>query len=255
MKKLLTVLLVSLMAISLFGCNKKEEVVQDEVKEEEKKEEKEVTEEPAIGGDLVGGWTVYDEEPQSQTTAEGMSACEKALEGLTGVGYRPFIELGSQVVSGKNYMYLAKSQVITPDANPELSIITVYLDIQENAKLMNVAKLDLGAIAGEEKAFASEKGLLGGWNVNEALVGVTLPGDAQKAYETATEKLLGVGYEPLALLGTQVVAGTNYAVLAKRTLVGPEPTTELCVMFIYADLNGGAKLTNVYPLNLAEFNR
>ena len=78
---------------------------------------------------------------------------------------------------------------------------------------------------------------------------------AEKAFEKVMDGLVGVNYLQLALLGTQVVAGTNYAILAERSVVSPDATPSFCVMFIYEDLQGNATLNSVYPLDLADFNK
>lgn len=246
MKKLIMVLLAMLMLVSLAGCNKKEEAIEED--------KPETTEEPVVGP-VVGGWTIYNEEPQAQTTQEGMEAMEKALAGLTGVGYKPFIELGTQVVSGINYMYLTKMTTVTPDAPVDLGVVVVYKDLQGNASLKNTTKLDLAAMTEvKDENFPETKDLVGGFTLNEGLVEGTLPEDAKKAFDTCVDGLLGVNYTPIALLGTKVVSGTEYAILATRQVVAPDQKPALCVMFIYADLNNGAELNSVYPINLADYN-
>ena len=55
---------------------------------------------------VVGGWTVY-EDNAPQLTSDEQKSFEDALEGLTGVGYTPIQVLASQLVSGNNYAYLA----------------------------------------------------------------------------------------------------------------------------------------------------
>lgn len=248
MKKLLTILFTVLMVITLCGCTKKEETKPVE------EEAPEVVDEPAVGP-VAGGWTIYNEEPQSQTTEKGMAALEKALSGLTGAGYVPFLEMATQVVAGTNYMYLCKMTTVTPDAPVDLAVVVVYEDLSGNAELKSVTKLNLGEMASAEKEFTDDKALVGGWNLNGYLVEGMLPENAEKAFEKVMDGLVGVNYLQLALLGTQVVAGTNYAILAERSVVSPDATPSFCVMFIYEDLQGNATLNSVYPLDLADFNK
>lgn len=47
---------------------------------------------------------------------------------------------------------------------------------------------------------------------------MTLDENTQPVFEKATETLNGITYYPLTVLGKQVVAGTNYAVIAYGTL-------------------------------------
>jgi hypothetical protein len=46
--------------------------------------------------------------------------------------------------------------------------------------------------------------------------------EAQSAFDKAMEGLVGVNYTPLALLGTQLVSGTNYSFLCEAAVVYPD---------------------------------
>lgn len=90
--------------------------------------------------------------------------------------------------------------------------------------------------------------LIGGWSVNRASLSISKNADAKKAFEKATENLTGVDYVPVSLLGTQVVAGTNYCILAKATTVYPGAQAEYVLVYLYEDLDGNAEITGVYSL-------
>ena len=51
--------------------------------------------------------------------------------------------------------------------------------------------------------------------------GVALPQKAQSAFTAVMSDIVGADYEPIAYLGSQVVNGTNYKVLAIKTPVVP----------------------------------
>ena len=88
---------------------------------------------------------------------------------------------------------------------------------------------------------------------------ITLPGGWQRAesreiteeqravFDKAMEGLLGVNYEPVALEGTQVVAGMNYCFLCNSTVVYPGAETEQVLVYIYEDLDGNASVTEIVP--------
>ena len=57
----------------------------------------------------------------------------------------------------------------------------------------------------------------GGWQIDLDGVSLAFPNDASDAFNEAIEKQTEWQFEPLALLGTQVVAGTNYMFLCKHT--------------------------------------
>lgn len=96
-------------------------------------------------------------------------------------------------------------------------------------------------------AAALAEPMVGGWR-NVPQEAAELPEDAQRAFDKATEGEEGVRYTPVALLSTQLVAGMNYCVLCQ---VSPSETgaeNGWALVYIYADLQGGAEITNVYEL-------
>lgn len=90
----------------------------------------------------------------------------------------------------------------------------------------------------------------GGWMVTEGRL--RLDKHAKAVFAKATDGLLGCDYEPVALLGTQVVAGTNYCFLARLTPVVPDATPHWGLVYAYEDLQGNVKLTSVKDLPLGE---
>ena len=93
----------------------------------------------------------------------------------------------------------------------------------------------------------SAETMAGGWQ-NVPCEAATLPEDAQAAFDKALEGMDGAVYTPVALLSTQVVAGTNYCILCQITPVVPNPAPTWALVYIYADLQGNAEIMNVYDL-------
>ena len=89
--------------------------------------------------------------------------------------------------------------------------------------------------------------MAGGWT-NVLHEPQALPEEAQAAFSTATEQLAGAIYTPVALLSTQVVTGINYCILCQVTSAAPDAVPAWALVYIYADLHGGARVTNVYEL-------
>lgn len=81
--------------------------------------------------------------------------------------------------------------------------------------------------------------LAGGWAVPESF---EITDEQRAAFEKAVEGMVGADYELLACLGTQVVAGTNYALLCSVRAVSPDAEPSFTVAYVYADLQGGAEL-------------
>ena len=77
--------------------------------------------------------------------------------------------------------------------------------------------------------------VVGGWTVTKD---AKLSDEAKAAFDKALEGLTGVSYEPVALLGTQVVAGKNYAILCRITPTGLKAFEEYVqALKSYLDVN------------------
>ncbi len=97
-------------------------------------------------------------------------------------------------------------------------------------------------------AFAGER-LSGGW---EATRDTTIDADAQAVFDAAMEGLLGVDYEAVDLLATQVVAGTNYCFLCRSTVVVPDALPGYSLVYIYQDLSGNAQILGIKDITFGE---
>ena len=90
---------------------------------------------------------------------------------------------------------------------------------------------------------------VGGWTITKD---AAVSDEARAAFDKALEGLTGVDYQPLALLGTQVVAGTNYCILCEAKVVYPDAVPYYALVYIYADLQGGAQILNIVNLDIGE---
>lgn len=83
----------------------------------------------------------------------------------------------------------------------------------------------------------------GGWALNAELAPQINEEESEifrKAIEAGGERAI---YEPLCVLGSQVVAGMNYAFLCLKNDAGAvDPDPVLLIMVVYADLQGDAQL-------------
>ena len=87
--------------------------------------------------------------------------------------------------------------------------------------------------------------LMGGWTTASD---TAITEEIRALFEKGMEGLVGVNYEPIAYLGSQVVAGINHAILCQATVVYPGAESKLVVVYLYEDLQG-----NVSILNIADF--
>ena len=224
----------------------------------EESEESEAETLPALGGMLLGGWQAVED---NSLTDELTAAFDKALEGLTGVNYVPVADLAYQIVAGTNHCVLCQSTLVYPDALPYYTLIYFYEDLEGGAELTNIVELDIAALSAkaedeepEEEPETNEEpiiggpGLLGGWRVAESS---EITDELQDVFSQAAEKLLGVNYEPVAYLASQVVAGTNHCFLCRATVVYPGAVPGYVLVYIYEDLQGGAEITQIAQLDIA----
>ena len=95
---------------------------------------------------------------------------------------------------------------------------------------------------------ASAEMTVGGWELTEVQGAALADEGAQEAFEKATKELVGANYVPVALLGKQLVAGMNYCILCQVTPVVPDAQPAWALVYIYADLEGNASISNVYEV-------
>ena len=193
---------------------------------------------------LLGGWTIAEQDavvlPEEIQAAFDKVAVDENKDLV------PVALVAQQVVSGTNDMILCKN-------GDEYSMIVIYRDLDGNAELRTTVPFNLADYTQGESVVNIEP-LAGGWAAHEEIAAIALPEEAKAAMEKALEGFVGSNVEPLALLGTQVVSGTNYAVLCKVTPVVPDAVSKVQVVTVYADLDGNATITSFSPIDPAAFN-
>ena len=103
-------------------------------------------------------------------------------------------------------------------------------------------------IAAQETAV--QMPVTGGWSVTEG--STALDAHTRKVFDQALDGLVGCSYEPVALLGKQLVAGMNYCVLCRLAPVVPNAQPQWGLVYIYEDLQGQARITRVEDLRLGD---
>lgn len=202
---------------------------------------------PNTSNEIVAGWQIADI-GREELTDEERQDFAKATEVLLGETYEPVCVLATQVVSGTNFAYLAKGTTVTATPVSNWVIIKVYKDLQGEVKLESISEINLMEIQSTEE---SSQGALGGWEVLDSGKPGSLGSEqAQASFEKALEKLVGVNYNPVQLLATQLVSGTNYIALARGKVVVPDAKPELYKITWYEDLNGESSITDIKKLDL-----
>ena len=232
-KKIFLGLFAIVLCVLLVGCTEKK-------KEEEKKTD-----------DKVGGWALYVDAEKISIPNEAEAAFTEAVKEYKDMTLEPIALIATQTVSGTNYMFFCRG---TKDKVIDFEIAIIYKDLEGVSKVTKVTKFDLEKYVSKEIEFKKEN-VVGGWEVNANIEEWKVDGDALNAFEAVTKELTGVMYSPVAILGTQVVSGTNYALLTYNTITNETHDTYVGVMTIYKDLQGNYKLTSVAYVDLAEFNK
>lgn len=172
--------------------------------------------------EMTGAWTV-NTDFNAQLADNDKTRFETALEGFVGVGYTPIQVIAEQVVNGTNYAYLVMSQAVTANALSNYHIMVINETPANEVSLVNIKKIEVSDI----KTKAAAETLLGGWQATGTGKAGMLPGEAaQASFDEACKSLEeGLILNPIALLGTQVAAGTNYAALCRGRFDGEDEYT------------------------------
>ena len=226
MKKAVALLLTGVLLISLMSC-----FVQAV---EETLPEKEL---------MDGSWEIY-EGGETVLPEEVRAAFEKAIEGFTGSTLTPVAYIGKQVVAGMNYKLLCRCETAAVKPLVNFQLVTIYADLAGSAEITEIEDFPFWEMAQDaaENLTEGTEVLAGGWVIPDNFTHAVLPEEVQIAFDKATETLTGAGYTPMAYLGSQVVAGTNYALLCCSEGSALELGMNLDVIVIYVDIEGNAEI-------------
>ena len=92
----------------------------------------------------------------------------------------------------------------------------------------------------------------GDWELNEEVPGTVLTDNQRALFEKAAKRLKGVELEPVAVIGEQIVAGTNSAYLCHMSGEQTGGQTVWGVAVVYKNLEGEAMVSAVREVDLAD---
>ena len=144
---------------------------------------------------------------------------------LTGPGVSETFTAGRSVI--KNDMVYIPADVFTT--------IGTYLGIPISAEL-NGKKFEIGT-----QNLGGDDIITGGW---EAASSPVISSKLAKLVKKASKEIASSTITPVALLATQVVAGTNYKLLCRMESEDSENAAYV-IAVLYADLNGNAEFTEL----------
>lgn len=181
----------------------------------------------------AGSWSMAE---STEVTPERQEVFDRAKEGLDGVGYTPEAYLASQPAAGTNHCYLCRAQTVIPNAQPYYTLVFVYEDPNGGSEIAGFHDLTEAP---------SDSTAAGGWSAPESS---EITEDLQAVMDTACEVYDGATLVPIALLEEQVVAGMNYLFLCRVEGAGTETEPYYALVKVFADLAGGAEITNIEEL-------
>ncbi|SFC59827.1 hypothetical protein [Ruminococcus albus] len=257
MKKM-TAMVMALVMAGMTACGNVNEISSNVGAAVENKTEVQYTDEPVeqeqneSGGaemsGIDGGW-IIPEESDMDKNPEARAAIEKTYVKMMDVEYEPVALLGKQVVAGTNYCILCKVTSLYSHTRQTYAVFYVYEDLEGKAEITDTMDITLGNTETGSAETGAEN-IEGGWSISDEIALDKHP-EASAALEKARETLVGAEYEPVALLGTQAVAGTNYCLLCKVTAVWVEQPTYVLV-YVYEDLDGNAEITYTTDFTLGD---
>lgn len=219
MKKLIVLALCVVTVFSLAACGQKADT----------QVEKEITEvETQENTTMAGGWSRAESPVVSDEMKEKLG---KALDGMDGASYIPVAYLGSQIVAGTNYALLCRVAPVVPDAVETYAIVYLNETLEGEVSIMEIV---------ESEKTTDISDMPGGWFQSESPV---VPDEVRASLEKALDGMVGATYQPIALLSSQVVQGTNYCILCEVTPVVPDAESSYALVYLYVDLDGNAELT------------
>ena len=116
-------------------------------------------------------------------------------------------------------------------------------DTEKESSTPNDAESGARTESEKEKAENNSDSLVGAYNTNLVSFSLKDNPDAMNAFEAAFPNGYNyTHYEPIALLGTQVVSGTNYLYLCKSTWTDYQENVSFVLLQIYQDLSGKSQV-------------
>jgi len=154
-------------------------------------------------GGKYGGYELINQ-PATSMPQDLASGFYIAQEGFVDSSFEPIYIVGKQVVNGINYFVIAEQTLVIEHQHPIKRIVGMVINIPpksiggKNAKIIDIVTSEVPRI----------------------------PVEIEKPLKEELAKLVGANNKPIALIGTQVVKGTNYFVVGESTAAAVVPNAE-----------------------------
>ena len=167
---------------------------------------------------------------------------DEATGKLDGYFYEPVALLGTQLVSGTNYAFLCKPTISSYSAMNSLVITYIYVDLSGDASFLGDERVVLPGTEGDNTNLA------GGWRYAES---TEVTSEINDMIANVNPKDANDYYLPIAYVGSQVVSGTNHAVLCKAVSNTAADKTSLVIVYVYENLEGKCEITGTEDIKLS----
>ena len=188
----------------------------------------------------LGMWVASE---STEITPEIKGYFDEAIGEVDGYFYEPVACLGTMVFGGTNYCLVCQPNVIAANAMNSLVITYIKVDISGKASFLKDERL---VLPGTENA---DDNMVGSWAYAES---TEITPEIEAVMAKATETITGETYEPVVYVGSQVVAGTNHAILCKATpsTSGLDTPASYVLLYIYEDLEGNCSITETEAIQM-----
>lgn len=196
---------------------------------------------------LIGAYNTNLVSFSLKDNPDAMSAFEAAFRnGYNYTHYEPIALLGTQVVSGTNYLYLCKSTWTDYQENVSFVLLQIYQDLSGKSEVMGSAIL-----------FPTEESREEGEDYIDN-TGSYLPENIpaiQNAFEEAVPDDENAYYIPLAYIGKHTQEGKpeEYVIFAAKDPRGTDAKISYELFYIAKDKDGNAKLVKTEDVVFPDF--
>ena len=192
-----------------------------------------VSEEPVEADvPVLGGWEVYADYNQVLSEDE-LTLFEDGTSDLGSLDLTPVKVLATQLVSGTNTAYLVYGGYKDSTDSPSYGIAIIYTNLNGDNSMTSLVFIDPTDLQISNPAGDA----LGSWEVVTSGKPGMLPSEeAEASFEDVAVDNAEVIQNPVALLYTQVVAGTNYVAVSTGS------DGNLYLTKWYRDLQGNASI-------------
>ncbi len=121
----------------------------------------------------------------------------------------------------------------------------------EQAKPQETPVPSEAAAAVTETPRAEEEKKVGGWEINTEF-NCYLTEEEISRFEKAMDGMVGVSYEPVDILASQVVSGSNYAYLCMSKTVTAEPRSFWSMIVVYEPLDGNPVISRIQEIDVLD---